>query len=54
MKKFVVTLVVNLNNDMDADWIADAVQDQLERGEDLLSFEVEKVGQHETRRPCET
>lgn len=48
MRKYRITLVVNLNNDMEtADWIADAIYEQLERGEDLESFEAKRIGQHE-------
>jgi hypothetical protein len=50
MRKYAITMVINLNDDMEtADWVADVIQEKLERNEDLVSFEVERIGQHETR-----
>jgi hypothetical protein len=43
MRQYEITLKVSLNNDAEPDFIADAICEQLERYEDLISFNVEEV-----------
>jgi len=43
MKTHKIVVEVRLENDSDTDWIADAIFEQLQIGEDLLKFKTEEV-----------
>jgi hypothetical protein len=43
MKTHKIVVEVRLENDSDTDWIADAIFEQLQTGEDLLKFKTEEV-----------